>query len=119
MVPARRHQDRRATYVDDGVECEEFGILRPGEGAVEGRDRDHGQEGGGRGNEMVERKRGPERNVKNAAAGGFERIPECREPACAKAFRPGDEAGARSQPEKHAPQGTDPVIVNVELYEPG
>ena len=67
---------------------------------------------------MVERERGPQSDVEDAAAGGLQRIGEGDVAARTESLRPRDEAGARDQPDEHAPQRTDPVIVDGQLDEP-
>ena len=119
MVATGREQQRRGEASGEGVGGEEFGVLRPGHPGVPGGDEEHGEEGGGGGQQVEELQGGPEGEVEDAAAEGFEREGEGEEAAAAEALGPEHEAGTGGEADEDAADGTDPLLIDGEFEEPG
>ena len=119
VILAGGNEQRRTETAGYGVEREQFGVLGPGEVAVEGSDGNHGHEGDGSRNEAIEGESCPEGEIEGAAADGFEGIRKGGVVAGAKAFGPYDEGGAGDQSDEDAAEGADPMIVDRQFEKPG
>ena len=118
MVAAGGDEKRGGEAADERVEGEELCRLGPGHEGDPRSDGEHGGEGGGCGQQVVELEGGPEREIQDAAADGFERVGEGWKGLAAEALGPEDEAGTGGEADEDAAGGTDETVLKGELEGP-
>ena len=94
---------------------EELCVLRQGHGRRGRRHRQHHDEGNAAGNEAVDLKRRPQRQIQRADAHRFERIRERLVAFAAKSLAPHYHRDSGEQADGDASGGADPVIVEGEF----
>src|SRR5215469_8089409 len=117
MVLPGRNQQGSAEAAEQGKRSEQLRILSERECDRRRRNHNHGDEGDGGRDEVIELKRRPQRQVKGADPQSLQGIRKCLMTTAAEALAPDDQSRT-SQQTDHDPAGlADPVIVEGKLQE--